>query len=389
MGQLNKSRKQFIEQILLLFMSMRCRYTFLNMARYGRYCERSYRYHFARIFDFLDFNHKLFQASGATDCVLAFDPTYVRKSGKKTAHVDTFYNGVASKRLPGLELGVLALIDRKRKTAFPLEAIQSRGPKALKAEEKSLVDHYAQIIIDRKDKLIKMAKYLVVDGFFAKKKYLGPIREKTQLHVITMLRRDAFLQYLYQPKQGVQRGRPRKYDGKVKLEQLDPDKVEKVCDNQEVELYAFKAYAESLKQTLLVVLARWKHRKGKAKPYAVYCSTDLELDPISVFEMFKERFQIEFLIRDAKQFTGLEHCQARSEEKIHMHVNLAFTAIGIAKAISYPRGKIDRFSMANWKNHFHNRMMMNFFFHYLDINPNEEKIIPIINRLTSIGNIAA
>ncbi len=49
---------------------------------------------------------------------------------------------------------------------------------------------------------------------------------------------------------------------------------------------------------------------------AVYCSTDLELDPIQVFEMFKERFQIEFLIRDAIQFTGLEHCQARSEEKI-------------------------------------------------------------------------
>ncbi|RQH21774.1 hypothetical protein D5R40_31255 [Okeania hirsuta] len=57
--------------------------------------------------------------------------------------------------MPGLELGVLALIDRKRKTAFPLEVIQSRAPKDLKAEDKSLIDHYAKIIVDRKDKLIK------------------------------------------------------------------------------------------------------------------------------------------------------------------------------------------------------------------------------------------
>lgn len=138
-----------------------------------------------------------------------------------------------------------------------------------------------------------------------------------------------------------------------------------------------------------MVLARWEHREGKTKPYAVYCSTDLELDPIEVFEMFKERFQIEFLIRDAKQFTGLEHCQARSKEKIQMQVNLGFSAIGLAKAIAYPKGKPIRFYMAKWKNHFHNRMMMNFFFQYFDLNPNEEKIIPIINRFTSIGNITA
>ncbi len=54
------------------------------MARYGSYCERSVTdIILLAFFDFLDFNHKLFQASGATDCVLAFDQTYVRKSGKR------------------------------------------------------------------------------------------------------------------------------------------------------------------------------------------------------------------------------------------------------------------------------------------------------------------
>ena len=37
---INKSRKKFITDILLLFMGMRGRYNFLNLARYGNYLNR-------------------------------------------------------------------------------------------------------------------------------------------------------------------------------------------------------------------------------------------------------------------------------------------------------------------------------------------------------------
>lgn len=37
---LNKSRKKFITEILLLFMGVRGRYNFLNLARYGNYSEQ-------------------------------------------------------------------------------------------------------------------------------------------------------------------------------------------------------------------------------------------------------------------------------------------------------------------------------------------------------------
>mgnify|MGYP003439838048 CR=1 FL=1 len=38
-----------------------------------------------------------------------------------------------------------------------------------------------------------------------------------------------------------------------------------------------------------------------------------------IIQYYKSRFQIEFFYRDAKQDTGLNHCQARSENKLNFH----------------------------------------------------------------------
>jgi hypothetical protein len=42
---------------------------------------------------------------------------------------------------------------------------------------------------------------------------------------------------------------------------------------------------------------------------------------------YQARFQIEFLFRDAKQFTGLMACQARSEEALLKSFNASFAAL--------------------------------------------------------------
>ena len=39
----------------------------------------------------------------------------------------------------------------------------------------------------------------------------------------------------------------------------------------------------------------------------------------------------EFLFRDAKQFTGLTDCQARSHAKLHFHFNASLSAVTLAK----------------------------------------------------------
>ncbi|WP_423824994.1 transposase [Salinibacter ruber] len=50
-----------------------------------------------------------------------------------------------------------------------------------------------------------------------------------------------------------------------------------------------------------------------------------------VARYYRLRYQIEFVIRDAKQHTGLTHCQARSQEKLDFHLNMSTAAASMLR----------------------------------------------------------
>jgi hypothetical protein len=50
------------------------------------------------------------------------------------------------------------------------------------------------------------------------------------------------------------------------------------------------------------------NKTEKGYRYAVLFSTDTQLDALSIYQYYQARFQIEFLFRHAKQFTGLCDC---------------------------------------------------------------------------------
>ena len=149
MDNLAKFQSNFIISVMLLYLSLRGRYTFSGLSRYGEYCEKSYRLHFEEGFDFLAFNKELILANLANERILAFDPSYLPKSGTKTPNVDKFWSGVLGKAVKGLEIGVLALVDLQNNTAFNLEAIQTPSQEILKAKGQTLVEHYRDIILER------------------------------------------------------------------------------------------------------------------------------------------------------------------------------------------------------------------------------------------------
>ncbi len=80
-------------------------------------------------------------------------------------------------------------------------------------------------------------------------------------------------------------------------------------------------------------------------------STDLEIDPLHLYQCYTARFQIEFIFRDARQFTGLADCQARSPEALDSHVNASLTAENLAKAAWQQQQTTEplSFSMASYK----------------------------------------
>ena len=67
----------------------------------------------------------------------------------------------------------------------------------------------------------------------------------------------------------------------------------------------------------------------KTNQYVLLASTDLAQGAMEIVKFYALRFQIEFLFRDAKQFTGLTHCQSRQKECLHYHFNMSMAAINV------------------------------------------------------------
>ncbi len=388
---LKKPRKKFMNSIIILYLSIRGRYTFKGLERYGDKSEKSYRLQFEKDFDFLGFNLELVNTYLSKSRVIIFDPCFVPKSGKHTYGKGKFWSGCLKKSAPGIEIGGLAVADIERNTAINLEAIQTPNVELLKENGKTLVDHYAKIIMDRSDKISPISKYLAVDGYFSKKKFVNQITESTDLEIICKLRNDANLRYLYNGPQKTGRGRPKKYAGKVNTNKIDKRRFELVLEDQNVKIYQAKLYSWSLKRVINVAYVEFLKDSNPTERYALFYSTDLEIGAEKIYQYYKIRFQIEFLFRDAKQFTGLNHCQARSKAKIYFHINTSLTAVSVAKVAHYfdkDHNKIP-FSIADIKTSYFNELMLELFFSNLEINPELRKNKTLINKLIQFGTLAA
>ncbi|UOA09824.1 hypothetical protein [Methylobacter sp. S3L5C] len=69
-------------------------------------------------------------------------------------------------------------------------------------------------------------------------------------------------------------------------------------------------------------------REEKGKTYtALLLCTDIDCAAMDILRYYKARFQIEFVFRDAKQYTGLCDCQTTSEAKLGFHFNASLAAL--------------------------------------------------------------
>ena len=389
---LSKPSKNFFINTIFLFLSMRGRYTFKGFERYGQYCEKSYRLHFEKEFDFLVFNVELAKSNLSENLIIAFDPCYLPKSGKHTPGKGRFWSGCLGQAAPGLEIGGLAVIDLDNNTALSLESIQTPNSDELKTQDKTIVNHYADFVINRSSLLSQLSEYLVVDAYFSKQNFINAVLENTSLQIVSKLRQDANLKYLYNGPKRTAKGRPQKYAGKVNTKNIDKRKFRWEGQDQQVILHSLIVWSVSLKRKIKVVHVQFLDEGKSTKRFALLYSTDLSLDAWSILKFYKSRFQIEFLFRDAKQFTGLSHCQARSKNKIYFHTNMALTSVGIAKIAHFfnDRKKQEKpFSMASIKTSYFNELMLNLFISNFQIDPELIKNKSAINKLLCFGNIAA
>ena len=77
--------------------------------------------------------------------------------------------------MKGLEIGRLAVVDVDNNTAISLEAVQTPNRMTLQKRSQSLLDHYAQLFMERNTTLKALSDYVVADGYFAKKPFVDTL----------------------------------------------------------------------------------------------------------------------------------------------------------------------------------------------------------------------
>ena len=369
------------------------------------------------------------------------DASFCAKSGKHTYGLDWFYNGSASRSEKGLEISVIAVVDvaeqrgytlsvqqtpanpgrvTKKRQGQPqllatvaqtqiqqiremLERLPERSPQGsssaadptlppLARAETTRIDHYLNHLKNTRAHLPPQLEYLAVDGFYSKQKFVDGV-VSLDLEVVGKLRSDANLRYLYTGAQKP-RGAKRKYDGKVVLGDLTRlTHVQELAPN--LHLYTAIVWHVSLKRQISLACLVNCHKPGKTS-YVLLFSTDIELKAELILSYYKARFQIEFLFRDGKQFTGLSDAQTRDPKRLDFHFNASLTALNLAKYEDHRRrpiadssGKPIPFSMSSCKRVAFNDYLLERFISQLALNPTLIKSHPNYESLRSHGIIAS
>jgi hypothetical protein len=232
----------------------------------------------------------------------------------------------------------------------------------------------------------------VADGFYSKQKFVDGV-VALNLHLISKLRVDADLRYLYTEPQKP-KGRHRKYDGKLELTDLSRFTLVEALDPHRT-LYTVVVWHISLKRKIRLALLVDTHNPNKPG-YVLLFSTNVDLNAKQILDYYKARFQIEFIFRDAKQFTGLTDAQTRDPKKLDFHFNASLTALNLAKyddqlhhAQATCKQSATPFSMASYKRVAFNHHLLKRFICELDLDPTSIKSHPNYQNLLSYGIIAA
>lgn len=392
MSTISTPQRKFIIRLLTTIQCLRGQMTFRNLSRYSDLHEKTYARQFQHAFDFAGCN-----ALALTTClpkqttkIAAIDCTFAAKSGKRTYGLDVFYHASHDRPERGLEFSELAVVDVDAGTAYHLSMKQPPDTATLTTRlgpTKTRIDWYLSQVEDTVAHLPPEVRYLAADGYYPKQKFVDGVCQQG-LHLISKLRHDANLRYLYTGPRPPRRGAPKKYDGKVALH--DVSRLTPIPLSHTITLYTAVVNSVSLKRDLrLVYVCKCA---GTKRLTALLFSTDPALAAEHVYRYYTARFQIAFLFRDAKQFTGLTDFQTRSEARIAFHVNASLTALNFLKLEDrqqrHSAGK-HVISIASWKIRKFNEHQLQRIISTFGLDLSAIKLHPLYENLMNYGTIAA
>ncbi len=445
-SKISKPKSNFLIKFITILLYFSGKANIKNISRHGDIAPRTaYR----QIQNDVPFNEINYEIYGVADIlkhelVAIIDCTFLKKSGKCTENLGSFYSSELEKITKGLEASVIAIGDLVDKTAYFLDSELSPGSKYTREriakiealdvqrtrsveqldgykkieitttqtksyvhttcpqchreiayttcqycdEIESKISFYLEQLKKNIHLLKQMTKYIVADGFYAKHKFIdGCIT--LGLDVITKLRVDANLKYLYEGQQ-LGRGAPKKYDGKFNPKDLS--RFEKMndldlkMDDEKAELYSKIMYSPQFQRQLKIVVVS---KNGKCSQ--ILCSTDLTLSARKIFEIYALRFQIEYIFRDGKSHMGLGDAQVRKASSLNFQNNACLTALNLLKIEHYldPDHRDKALSIYSKKQQKYNEMFIQTILLNLGENPELYKNQSWYIELKNFGSISA
>jgi putative transposase len=334
------------------------------------------------------FAQHLYRPAG--EYFLVGDESVVTKSGKETHGLDYFFSGLLSKTVKGIAIFALSLVSVEERHSYPLQVeqvVRSEEEKAVakarkkerQAKKKSVSkkkpgrpqgsqnrDKTQVELTPELKRIQKMVKkqlaalqnlvtvrYLALDGHFGNNNALQMVRQ-CGLHLISKLRHDAALYFIYDGKQK-RKGPRKKYGQKINYHHI-PEKY-LVEQSTQGDIYTCIYQAVMLHpdfaQALNVVIITKTNLKTGAFANVNLFSSDLELPYEKIIDFYSLRFQIEFNFRDAKQFWGLEDFMNVKEIPLTNAFNLALFMVNLSQVLLYDlRQTIPESSILDLKAYF-------------------------------------
>jgi putative transposase len=366
----DKTTLRQLSRIVLALLTMTGRVTMLGLSRWtekgGSY--RTVQRFFAKTLPWasllwLLFRHHILRQGG--EYIAAGDETVVTKAGKETHGLDRFYASVFGRPVPGLAFFVLSLISVAERRSYPLlvaqrlrsdeekQATQSKQKPAKAATKKGkpgrpkgsqnkdktriewtpelrLIQSMLQQLLDLLLGSCPIA-YLVLDGHFGHNNALQMVRQATPWHLISKLRHDAALYFLYDGPQK-KKGPRRRYGAKINYQDIPQPYLVATTQEDKIQTLTYQATMlhKSFAQPLNVVIVVKINLATGARGHAVLFSSDLSLKHDKLVDYYILRFQLEFNFRDAKQFWGLEDFMNTHETPVTNAVNLAFLMVTLS-----------------------------------------------------------
>lgn len=367
---------------MLSLLTMTGRVTMLGISRWGEKggSYRTVQRVFAKTLPWANISwlfvrHHLLRSGD--EYVLAGDETVVTKAGKQSFGLDRFFSSIYGKPVAGLAFFALSLVSVSERRSYPLlveqcqrtpeEKAQARSkqkkqkkqkratsgaqkerkgqcgrPKGNKNKDKNQIEWTSELqrIQSMLQKLMALMgnacsiAYLVMDGHFGNNNALQMVRQATRLHLISKLRHDAALYFVYEGEQ--KRFGPRRRYGTKLCYQAIPEEYQVATYQEEMiqtTIYQATILHKSFACPLNVVIIVKVNLTTRTQAHAVLFSSDLALSYSKLIDYYSLRFQLEFNFRDAKQFWGLEDFMNVKQTPLTNAVNLSLFMVNLSHCL--------------------------------------------------------